>query len=1036
MKIKMENNSSSILTEAREYLKHYKDGKGHYISVYRDSKDGKLYAEGDVPSNRYTVEWDNDMAEHCEIDLGFQEIKDLNPSNINLDEYEYCSHADGRDAHWHLYRKIVDGKGKWVAKHQNTGEIREINYDQARGFEPIDNNPIARLSRDLGRMLMPRREAIKEGWQDDWVEPTINKTPVDNINGLNIYKGTDQYGEEAYYLIDEDDDNPDPNYYEWQTETLDLAREWASSYEIDEEDWYIEFSDEEDSDELTVESNNLNESLYGYFDYTRTGPRNKPIYSLVYGNHLIAKYDKNDWSFVLGAQWERHIDKLIEWLSKYYPGFFIKKRSEDSVDYCGFVPTSDEAVKYIKDKKITILSENLCIHKESRSDYREPIKCLQNNKGDYINVYKDKETGKVRAEGNIIGSSFHGPWSDEHEEYYKNKGFKEVEEEVLKENFYADNKDNLESVKITSLNSGDLILVMNGMYDVGIGKVIRTYTDSPSSYLSRHGVSTCYCYDVEIVKSLSAIEVGTQYSGVSYSNQINRIKNPELLTEASYGGAFDIEDDQFFTRDDLNEFSNEVEDIFNDRYELSVNVSEAYIDNNILDILLTYGDFEYSHKEKINMRRIKKPSDLKAKYASIVATALYKQIEAEGDLQRITESSKESDWEYVEEIVTNDPVFGDMKEGNYHIKQYNDDMIGHIYPPHGSENIYRAELRSTKKLSSPLAYEVFSELHSAKNFLDKKAAELSPVSYADIKQQLEEIDTHDHLKIFIDEPSQLNNVSVTIEGTLINGDPITFYDSSFLRTQRDIDFIKSQYEKAAKQIDDMREAGYLGVKEESVVESCDKDKHYIAKETSYDIAEEIAQLAKKDLKLNKYDTEMLHHDINNLRANEWVDSFAKLGDGSKAKQMFFKYAVQEDPDYICEGTTLNESIQIPECKVTQTTLAKFEVTEDHKVISGDLSNFYGNAVTAFTPTEMAGSKDISSAFCYKYANEKGKQVAFSTLGRSGRQIKHLKAYFFDGVDTTTEVTITVGLIGAPQAGNLIKLLMRDLLRRGTEWLEA
>lgn len=87
---------------------------------------------------------------------------------------------------------------------------------------------------------------VKENWQDDWVEPTIDPNPIDNVNGLDIYKGTDQYGEEAYYLFLEDDEYPEPGYEEWQTETLELAREWASSYEpVDfvEEDLLVRGSD-------------------------------------------------------------------------------------------------------------------------------------------------------------------------------------------------------------------------------------------------------------------------------------------------------------------------------------------------------------------------------------------------------------------------------------------------------------------------------------------------------------------------------------------------------------------------------------------------------------------------------------------------------------------------------------------------------------------------------------------------------------------------------------------------------------------------
>lgn len=86
------------------------------------------------------------------------------------------------------------------------------------------------------------------------------------------------------------------------------------------------------------------------------------------------------------------------------------------------------------------------------------------------------------------------------------------------------------------------------------------------------------------------------------------------------------------------------------------------------------------------------------------------------------------------------------------------------------------------------------------------------ISYKEIKQQLEEIDTHEFLKINIDHSPILHNTTATIIGTLKNGEEIIFYDSSYLKTQKDVDFIKSQYIKASKEIDDMRERGYLGVK--------------------------------------------------------------------------------------------------------------------------------------------------------------------------------------------------------------------------------
>lgn len=96
----------------------------------------------------------------------------------------------------------------------------------------------------------------------------------------------------------------------------------------------------------------LTEGIWSYQTWTRTGPRNKPIYTLTYGEHTVAKYDKNTFEFALGADWERHTDKLIDWLNEYYPSFFTKRESPDSASYRRFYPTKEEAIAYIKNKKI------------------------------------------------------------------------------------------------------------------------------------------------------------------------------------------------------------------------------------------------------------------------------------------------------------------------------------------------------------------------------------------------------------------------------------------------------------------------------------------------------------------------------------------------------------------------------------------------------------------------------------------------------------------------------------------------------------
>ena len=79
-----------------------------------------------------------------------------------------------------------------------------------------------------------------------------------------------------------------------------------------------------------------------------------------------------------------------------------------------------------------------------------------------------------------------------------------------------------------------------------------------------------------------------------------------------------------------------------------------------------------------------------------------------------------------------------------------------------------------------------------------------------------------------------------------------------------------------------------------VVPEEELDIEWHAKECSYDVAKEIAECAKRSLKLPAHEVEMLEHDINNLRSNEWVEQFSNLPTKSKARELFFKYAVERD----------------------------------------------------------------------------------------------------------------------------------------------
>lgn len=72
-------------------------------------------------------------------------------------------------------------------------------------------------------------------------------------------------------------------------------------------------------------------------------------------------------------------------------------------------------------------------------------------------------------------------------------------------------------------------------------------------------------------------------------------------------------DDEFFTREEINELADEVEYQLNKAFGSERFVyTEIYLENNILDmsVMDMDNDYEFNTKMKIDMRRIQKPSDL------------------------------------------------------------------------------------------------------------------------------------------------------------------------------------------------------------------------------------------------------------------------------------------------------------------------------------------------------------------------------------------------------------------------------------------
>ena len=89
----------------------------------------------------------------------------------------------------------------------------------------------------------------------------------------------------------------------------------------------------------------------------------------------------------------------------------------------------------------------------------------------------------------------------------------------------------------------------------------------------------------------------------------------EDLNEASYGGAFDIEDDMYFTKEELVEFAGDIAEEFSKLTgHMNCDVDNVYMENDPLalnvDIYDPEDEVSHSAYTRIDMRKIRKPSDI------------------------------------------------------------------------------------------------------------------------------------------------------------------------------------------------------------------------------------------------------------------------------------------------------------------------------------------------------------------------------------------------------------------------------------------
>lgn len=144
-------------------LKLIDEGLWKDAQVAWSSKEYSPSALGKMISDELYWQYLADDVESCDaVNCG---------SKIDISDYTYVGNQDG----YAIYRKIEkqdDGcrKGVWVAQDQDEKNPPfQITYDQARGFEQIDNSSVKKLGRELGKKLLPNScvSVDTEEYEDD-----------------------------------------------------------------------------------------------------------------------------------------------------------------------------------------------------------------------------------------------------------------------------------------------------------------------------------------------------------------------------------------------------------------------------------------------------------------------------------------------------------------------------------------------------------------------------------------------------------------------------------------------------------------------------------------------------------------------------------------------------------------------------------------------------------------------------------------------------------------------------------------------------
>lgn len=655
------------LVDVSDYERVHDESRGGKVyALYRKIENGKgVWAADEISSKTFEPEGRpfrityrqaiGDEPINNSEKLGMRLGKMLLPKNESLEESvedDYMKHADA-DARKvkSLYRKNKDigsafsslgytdnGDGSYEKEVEDNVfivfeydedserlEYKVVNEETRTGTPSNVLNLSKKLKERVQRVSASKYNSpIKEfDWDSDGSgKYYVIYHPKDGTGGCDadVYSDWRQKGR---YVLDRIDGNSVGKGKLTKAEVQNLIRQYCSNGRLDE-DW--EPDEWEETDFLD------NDGKKVYINIIKEAEDIDDLKDIA---HDLYWHDKGLFAML------RHFpkDKSFEWIQNRMIEV-IKSTMNESL-----TEKLVDAPQEIVDKVISILNNNGFVIDESLS---QPIR--KTYRGTHVQVINEDSFVDVTADEDEI--------YDQLEKYIPDEMTNEIDS--FRERYGVPVTWNF-GVNTDGKVTGGLDIYKQYVPDSNESLNEDTYTTNEINKFIRRAMSMANSMKKDFYVVETYIEDGTQFNGyavtakvdpqdkvvvkASYKDgkvSVKKLKN-ESLTEASYGGAYDIEDDMFWTKDDLIEFSDAVCEKLADKFGYQYDIADVGAENNndmYITIMDTTHDIEADVSFRIKMSRIRAPRDL-MKYLDTVVSEFVKKFEEEYQYYEFDESLNE-----------------------------------------------------------------------------------------------------------------------------------------------------------------------------------------------------------------------------------------------------------------------------------------------------------------------------------------------------------------------------------------------------------